>query len=276
MSNWIDAHLHLTDSRVVDLVPALLNEARRVGITRFGLGGVEPNEWEKQKRLASLYPGVFFLSFGLHPWWVAADSLSKRIDAGLTRLREELERVPRACAAIGETGLDFHPRFSVESHLVQERVFREHLRLAQTFDIPLVLHVVRAHDRALSILREERRGASIYRGIVHSFSDGPETASSYLELGFALSISAPVITRGHGTAFEKLRQTVVTLPATALVLETDSPDQPPAGETGLNHPANLVRIAEVIAGPGPAARALLDQSAENICRIFGLENRLEK
>jgi len=146
-----------------------------------------------------------------------------------------------------------------------------------------VLHIVQAHDRALEILREERRAASkaglpaTYHGIVHSFSEGPYYAQAYLELGLTPSISASVITRGKGPAFEKLRHTMVTLSATAFVLETDSPDQPPAGETGMNRPTNLVKVAEAVAKireskfPGTSSTSLLDQSAENLRRIFSIE-----
>ena len=282
MSNWIDAHIHLTDPRIAADLPSLLREAAEAGITQFVLGGIDPDEWDRQKRLAIVYPKQLTLAFGLHPWWIASRAHDDRVTPALARLSAELDLDPRACHAIGETGLDFHPRFQESSHPLQERVFREHLRLALKHQLPLVLHIVRAHPRALEILNEEQRAAPRtshlegYRGIVHSFSDGPISAQAYLDLGFTLSISAPVITRGKGSAFEKLRQTMVTLPATAFVLETDSPDQPPLGEQGMNRPANLVKIAEAVARirepkfPGTTAATLLDQSAENIRRIFSI------
>lgn len=280
MSNWIDAHLHLTDPRIETTIPSLLEEASNAGISRFVLGGVEPDEWERQKSLAEKYPARFSLAFGLHPWWVAGLGSIARAAPALAKLSSELALERPLCHAVGETGLDFHPRFSPATHAVQEQVFREHLRLALRFRMPLVLHIVRAHERAIEILTEERRDASdgrepkLYTGIVHSFSEGPVFAQTYIDLGLTPSISAPVITRGKGSAFEKLRQTMVTLSATKFVLETDAPDQPPAGEIGLNRPANLVKVAEAVARireskfPGTTAAGLLDQSAENLRRIF--------
>lgn len=280
MSNWIDAHVHLTDARIADVLPSLLSEAANAGIMRYVLGGIDPEEWDRQKGLALAYPDRLTLTFGLHPWWVASRESDDRISPALARLVAELDREDRVCQAIGETGLDFHPRFQASSHALQERVFRDHLRLSFSRGLPLVLHIVRAHDRALEILREERRAASqdsgavAYTGIVHSFSEGPAYARAYLDLGFKLSISAAVITRDRGSAFEKLRQTMVTLLATDFVLETDSPDQPPLGETGLNRPTNLVKVAEAVARireshfPGTTATQLLDQSADTVSRIF--------
>jgi TatD DNase family protein len=282
MSNWIDAHLHLSDPRIETELPTLIREARAAGITHFVLGGLNPEEWERQKELARVYPKRLTLTFGLHPWWVIEQASIERVAPALARLFAELALDRRLCKGIGETGLDFHPRFPGDTHAVQERVFREHLRLALAHRLPLVLHVVRAHARALEILREEQRDASRgqhpegYTGIVHSFADEPTIAEAYLDLGLVPSISAAVITRGKGSAFEKLRQTMVTLSATTFVLETDSPDQPPAGEAGLNPPANLVKVAEAVARvreakfPGTTAAKLLDQSAETVRRIFSI------
>ncbi|MBS1960943.1 MAG: TatD family hydrolase [Bdellovibrionales bacterium] len=283
MSNWIDAHLHLTDARIEANAPALIAEAVAQGISGFILGGVDPDEWDRQKRLHAAFPDRVVPVFGLHPWWIASRAHDDRITPALARLSSELEASPRVCRAIGETGLDFHPRFQESSHALQETVFREHLRLARFHRVPIVLHVVRAHDRALAILREERRDASSvdgpepYGGIVHSFSEGPDVARAYLDLGLIPSISASVITRDKGSAFEKLRQTVVTLPATSFVLETDSPDQPPAGVSGLNEPSNLVTVAEAVARhravkhPGTTAAELLDGSAATLRRVFDIE-----
>ncbi len=273
MGDWIDAHVHFTDERIEGNLSEILLDLGRAGISKFILGGVKPEEWGKQKELRKKFPGKFFSSYGLHPWWVAALAEGGRVrevDQGLNLLREELARSPRECIALGETGLDYHPRFSPETHEVQSRVFRSHLELALEFQLPLVLHVVRAHEEALEIMRNALRSiGGGFTGIVHSFSGDPATARAYLGLGLVPSISAPVLTRKSGSAFEKLRQTVVTLGATEFVLETDSPDQPPAGESGVNHPLTLLRIAdEVAALRGLGREQVLDQSSENLRKIF--------
>ncbi len=273
-SNWIDAHAHLTDIRIEKELPEIVACAARAGISRFVLGGVDPLEWEKQKRVAQKFPGTFLHSFGLHPWWISRATESE-ISKGLESLRRELsnEGADRGIA-IGETGLDFHSNFSEAVRPVQEAAFRSHLRLAREFGRPLVLHVVRAHERAIAILREEKRdaltsGARAWTGIIHSFSGDLETARAYLDLGLTPSISAPVLTRGRGSAFEKMRETMVTLGATEFVIETDAPDQPPAGESGLNSPLNLLRIADEVAKlRGVTRETILNSSRDTVKRIF--------
>lgn len=272
---WIDAHAHLSDRRFEDTLPKLIDECARAGITRFVLGGVDPEEWERQIELEKKYPYRIFRSFGLHPWWVANHaSKEETLQAGLATLRRRIGEVRPI--AVGETGLDFHPRFSESTHAVQERIFREQIRIAFGAGLPLVLHIVRAHERAISILEEEKRGASKigYRGIVHSFGDEPRIARRYLDLGLVPSISAAVITREKGPAFAKLQQTVITLSAKEFVLETDAPDQPPhprAGDGELNPPVNLLRVAEAIAAiRGEPATAVLDQSRDTVLEVFGI------
>jgi TatD DNase family protein len=91
-------------------------------------------------------------------------------------------------------------------------------------------------------------------GIAHAFNGSAEQAAVFIQLGFALGF-------GGAMTFERalrIRSLAATLPATALVLETDSPDIPPqwlyrraddraAGAASRNEPAELPRIAQTLA-----------------------------
>ncbi len=265
-------------SRLGDEIAA----ANESGIYGFILGGVDPEDWTRQKEIARSRPGFVWPTFGVHPWTVAKLASEapdgKRVKEAESLLRSELEAARGECVGIGETGLDFHPRFNLSTHPEQMRSFRAHLRLAAEFRLPAVLHIVRAHSQALEILREEAeriewRNALFPggRGLVHSFSGDLDQARAYLALGFTPSISAPVITRNSGTAFEKLRRAVVTLRATEFVIETDAPDQPPAGEGGPNRLTSLRRVAETLANlRGGNSEDLLDESTRTLRRIFRL------
>ena len=106
---------------------------------------------------------------------------------------------------------------------------------------------------------------------MHSFSETTEIAQRYLALGLTLSISGSVITRDSGKAFEKLKRTVLALPMDQIVLETDSPDQPPAGCSGLNEPAHLWRVAEAVGRLKEVSpEVVLETSKKNLIRIFKL------
>ena len=103
--NWIDAHAHLTDGRLHQHergLQALLDESAEAGITQFVLGGIDPEEWERQKALHELYPRQIFPTFGLHPWWVAERSAAELRD-GLNRLQEEVTASEAVLFGLGET-----------------------------------------------------------------------------------------------------------------------------------------------------------------------------
>jgi TatD DNase family protein len=114
-------------------------------------------------------------------------------------------------------------------------------------------------------------------GIGHAFNGSAEQARAFIDQGFALGF-------GGASTFEpakRLRALAAELPLSALVLETDAPDIPPqwlyataaeraAGRAqGLNTPAELPRIGEVIAGlRGMAPAALAAATTANAQRVL--------
>ncbi|MGE0400491.1 MAG: TatD family hydrolase [Kofleriaceae bacterium] len=187
--------------------------------------------------------------------------------------------------AIGECGLDGAtgdmPR--------QEALFRAHLRAARITGLPLVVHVLRAHDAAPRILREELSGprtsegdrplqpaiegdrplqpatlsgartsaSDAVVGVLHSYSGGADLVGVYRDLGFAFSFAGPVSYANARKPVEAAR----VIPPELLLAETDAPDQAPEGHRGgRSEPAF---VAAVIAGLA-AARA---QTAEEIAAL---------
>ena len=81
-------------------------------------------------------------------------------------------------------------------------------------------------------------------GIVHAFSGSLQQAEQYLKLGFLISICG-TITYDRAT---RIRAVATTLPLHSLVLETDSPDLPPAAHhRQRNSPEYLPQIASSLA-----------------------------
>lgn len=268
---WTDAHCHLSDPRIFAQVPEIVSACETAGITRFVLGGVSPEDWQRQKELVKRYPGRFVPVFGLHPWWV--DDLvteTANITEREARLAEalralEVELGARHACAVGEAGLDGSRGRMKRSRVEQERVFRAQLRMAVNENFPVVLHVVRAHAEALAILSEKsHEGVS---GMVHSFSGTREQARCYLGLGWSLSFSSRI-------TFEQsseLREVLKECPSERIFLETDAPDQPPANHCEATHtPQSLVMVAECAGRVrGENAHAILQRSHDNACRMFG-------
>jgi TatD DNase family protein len=265
---YIDSHAHLQSEKVSPtLLKEWMNEAQSLGIAHWVLGGVNPQDWNQQVLLNHSHPESFTLSFGLHPWWVATQTASV-CEAAFADL--EMRFTHGQASVLGELGLDFHERFPHGTHAQQVEFFERQLSLAGKLRLPIVLHIVRAHEPAL-VLMEDRKVS--YRGIVHSFSGDFSTAQRYLRLGLIPSISAAVISRKEGKAFETLRRTVLSLGPNDFVLETDSPDQPPVSEKGqLNRPSNLIQVARWVGEiRGESFESVLNRSSETAQKVFGLK-----
>jgi TatD DNase family protein len=185
--------------------------------------------------------------------------VAQSVDADLATLAAELTlRLddPRL-VAVGEIGLDF---FVPELQLSplrekQEMFYRAQLLLARRHGLPVIMHVRRSADRLLKHLRELAPSGG-WHGIAHAFNGSAQQAQAFIDLGLKLGF-------GGAMSFEaarQIRQLATELPLQALVLETDAPDIPPqwlyqsaqaraAGAAqGRNEPAELPRIAQVLAG----------------------------
>jgi TatD DNase family protein len=254
-----DSHCHLSDARVLEGLDLILARARDAGITGFVLGGTDPEEWKRQHELRTNFLDFKWkLSFGLHPWWVARQT-PEALSQALTLLERELP----IADALGELGLDHGPKLPPETHTRQREAFERQLVLAQKFEKPLILHIVRAHAEALEILKKNPPTAG--RALVHSYSGSREQVRDYLHLGCFLSISGAV-TRPR---FETLRQAVLDIPLDRLLLETDCPDQPIEGQTQ-SEPAHLLEIARVLSElRGESTEEILEANSQNLRRFFG-------
>jgi TatD DNase family protein len=141
--------------------------------------------------------------------------------------------------AIGEIGLDFFIENFDQSQ--QEYFFVEQLKLAQEFDLPVLLHVRHAQDIVLKHLRRIK----VRGGIAHAFNGSRQQADEFIKLGFKLGFGGAMT---YPRAL-RIRELAATLPLDSIVLETDAPDIPPDFlERGQpNEPQYLPRIAQTLA-----------------------------
>lgn len=258
---WIDAHAHLADPRWEGSLEDALAEARRLGITFSLQGGVGPEDWTRQLELKQKYPEQIGLAFGLHPYWIASN------DEDLCEIAiDQLTQVLHKAMVLGEIGLDFRPHIMKDSRERQIEFFQLQLELAHASELPVVLHLVQAHEEALRIL--DLWGVPKAGAFVHSFNGSAHKAQELLQKGLYLSVGGPVC-RPDNT---KLHQAVREIPAERLLIETDSPDQPPpAYAGGPNPPASLWDVAKAIAPlKGMTPHEILDMTSSNFRRLFGL------
>ena len=260
---WIDTHCHLDAPEFSAFSPlnsSLDGELRAYAAIKNVVNcvypAVHPSNFQAVRELAHALGDSYAL--GIHPLYVkdaTQDDLAL-LDAELSERLAD----PRL-VAVGEIGLDFFvPELNV-SPLREKQIhfYREQLKLAKKYDLPVVVHVRKSADLLLKGLRDlsvkVAAGQHGWRGIIHAFNGSDQQAAAFLQLGFKLGF-------GGAMTFERalqLRHLATTLPLDAIVLETDAPDMPPhwlyktsaqreAGEPqGRNEPAQLPRIAQVLA-----------------------------
>lgn len=254
----IDTHTHLDFPEFDADRDAVLARARAAGVQRLLVMGVYRDNWQRLWELVEREPGLY-AAFGLHPVY-----LEQHQPEHLAALRQRLERHagdPRCCA-IGEFGLDYY--LEDLDRDAQQQLFEAQLALAAEFELPVLLHVRRAHAAVITTLKRYRLHRA---GIVHAFAGSAEEAKEYLKLGFRLGLG------GAATwpQAQRLRKTIAGLPLEAVVLETDAPDMAPAMHAyQRNSPEYLPEIcAELASLMGVSPEALAAASSANACALFG-------
>jgi TatD DNase family protein len=250
----VDTHCHLDVPAFDADRDQVLAAARRNGVSAIVVPGIHAPGWngllELCARNADLYPAL-----GLHPVY-----LERHREGDLRDLEERLTR--DRPLAVGEIGLDF----LVEGldHARQQRLFEAQLTLARDAGLPVLLHVRKAHDQVLSILKRIR----VIGGIAHAFNGSLQQAGRYMDLGFRLGFGG-MLTYQRSS---RLRALARQLPLTALVLETDAPDMTVAAHRGeRNSPEYLPDCLQALAEVrDEAPEAVAAQTSTNACELLGL------
>ena len=257
-TRWIDTHCHLDAPEFSEVnrpgAAVIRAQAATKGVAFCVIPAVSVANFSAVRTLAHALGDCYCL--GIHPLYVpqACESDLEQLDVQLATHQHDARLV-----AVGEIGLDFFVPALCAPALrdKQEHFYREQLRLARRYELPVVLHVRRSADRLLKYLRELSGGSTgvPWRGIAHAFNGSEVQAREFVSLGFKLGF-------GGAVTYERalqLRRLVQVLPLAALVLETDAPDIPPhwlyttaeqrhAGAAPLpNTPGELPRIAAAVA-----------------------------
>ena len=251
-----DTHCHLDVSEFADDRAAVLARARAAGVRWQLIPAVTAAAWSDLlalcRREAGLYPAL-----GLHPVY-----LDHHRDDDVMRLEEWVVR--ERPVAIGEIGLDFFVEGLDRRR--QQALFEAQLAVAEQYHLPVLLHVRKAHDQVLQILKQFK----LCGGIVHAFNASLQQAEQYLALDFCFGI-------GGMLSYERsrrIRELAQTLPLTSLVLETDAPDMSPAAHHGeRNSPEYLPEVLSALAELRHMDKAeLAQQTTANAKRVLRLDN----
>jgi TatD DNase family protein len=254
----IDTHCHLDIAAFDADRDQVLARAAATGVTGILVPAIRPSTWRALHDLAGRHP-ILRIALGIHPQVVPA------LDRGVVAqdFTDQLARAieDSAAIAVGECGLDG----ATGERDLQEQLFRAHIRAARAVKKPLIIHVVRAHDAAPRILREER--AEEVGGVMHSYSGGEHLLPVYRALNLCFSFAGPV-------TYANARKPVAAaraMPADLLLAETDAPDQAPQPHRGKRcEPAYVAAVIEGLArARNVSAREIAELTTANARRLFG-------
>ncbi|MCF8075574.1 MAG: TatD family hydrolase [Desulfotignum sp.] len=255
--HYADAHCHLHDHRIVKDVPGIVQRAEYAGVTHMVSCATMEDNFETTAMLARQYPAIV-PCYGIHPWFLG--SLSPRWQQVLG------DRVAAQSCGIGETGLDFMDKQANRDG--QLAVFAWHLTLAQDLERPVNIHIRKAWDPFIQVLK--KTGPLKAPGLVHSFSGSAEMVKQLIRYNLYISFSGSVTRPGA----KKVVNALKAVPGDRILLETDAPDiypsVPDPDPHGLNEPKNLPAIARIAADrAGVPVVDFVGQAYANALAVFG-------
>jgi len=251
---WVDSHCHLNFASLEPetLIPKMQQQKCEAVL----VPATELNLFADVLDLKNQYPNFVYWALGLHPYFLQSHQLSH-----LEQLEVQIQQ--NHPNALGEFGLDFMLK---DSDIELQYVYlREQIKLAKSYQLPLVIHCRKAHDQLASELRQLNFHQG---GFIHGFSGSVQQAKRYLDMGFVLGLGG-ALTYERANAMRKM---VAALPDEGFTLETDSPDMAPAFAQGqINTPLNIPRIAEYIAQiRNQTVEQIIEQTTVNFFRTLGL------
>ena len=165
--------------------------------------------------------------------------------------------------AIGEIGLDYH--YDKDWEQKQKEYFDAQLALAESLDLPVIIHDRDAHGDVFDVLRAHKKS----RGIIHSCSESAETVKKYVKMGWYISFSG-VITFKNAT---KILDAVKATPTDRILVETDCPYLSPVPMRGRDNSSAYLhftaeKAAEVL---GLDYSEFARISTENALRVYNIK-----
>lgn len=193
----------------------------------------------------------FRFAVGIHP--VTAGEQTESVDdAFLANLYAQAAAIAPP-SAIGETGLDYFrlPANPIQRHAHiarQKAALHAHLTLAETHQLPILLHVRDAAESAyqdmLQIIADTKPSIPV---VLHCVSGTLSYVKAAVQLGAYISFAGNVTYPSAKTIQEFLPH----VPESRILVETDAPYLPPQSHRGeVCHPAYIRETAAYLATKG--------------------------
>lgn len=264
---YIDVHTHVNLDAFKDDWRAVSEHTLKEGVAHINVGtGKETSA--RAVEFAHMFEDGVYATAGLHPVRAGGmpDGNDGEAETFETSYYEPLARDSKV-VGIGECGLDYF-RVEKDTKERQEEAFIEQIKLANTLNKPLMLHVrpsvgsMDAYEDTLALLKKYAK----VNGNAHFFAGTYDIAKQFWNIGFTTSFSGVI------TFANQYDEVVKNAPLEMLHGETDAPYVAPVPFRGKrNEPLHVrevyARIAELRGEDTETVRLALLENAE---RVFGV------
>ncbi|MDO8266091.1 MAG: TatD family hydrolase [Candidatus Saccharibacteria bacterium] len=272
-----DTHCHIHESefaqKYTESQEELIDEAKGEGVNTLMCVGTDLKSSIEAVSFVQGREGCY-CSLAIHPHEVAEHDL-KLLLSELESFENLINEGQDKIVAIGECGLDYYYHVDEETRSGQKTLLIKHLDIATKHNLPVIFHIRnpketpedslgKAFEDFFEIIDEYKK----IRGVVHSFSAGPEELKGVLERGLYVGLNGIM-------TFTKQRsqlQAASMVPSNKMVLETDAPFLTPAPFRGtMCKPKHLRQTAEFLSKlRGESLEEVAKYTTENAKALFGI------
>ena len=261
---FFDSHCHLDDERFDKDREVLIEEIKKANITRFVSAGYNIESSKKGVELSKKYDYIY-TTCGISPNDIPQtdEELWKGIEEIKDLIKENIN--DKKIVAIGEIGLDYYWEKDLERRELQKQAFMKQIEVANTLDLPIVIHTREAVMDTLDILKKYTVNK---KGVFHCCPLNRELVKEALKLRFYISFAGPVTFKNSKNANEIIEM----VPNDKMLIETDSPYLAPEPVRGSrNDPRNVKYIAQKIADvKGISLEEVAKITYDNAKKIFAI------
>lgn len=234
---FFDSHSHYNDEKFETDRNEVISSVKAEGITRLVSVGYSVESSEVAEKLSDKYDFIYH-SCGISP--NDLPQTEEELWKNLRQIKEKVKQKHEKLVAIGEIGLDYY--WNKENSDLQKLAFIEQIKLANEYDLPIIIHTREAVADTIDILKNKQK--SVNTGIFHCCPLNRELVKEALRLGYYISFAGPITFKNSKNADEIIDM----VPLDKILIETDSPYLSPEPNRGKrNDSRNVKYIAQKIA-----------------------------
>ena len=252
----IDTHSHIYGPEFDEDRAEVIARAIESGVDKVILANVDTSTINEMLSCHRQYPDFTEMAMGLHPTSVKDDWQTE------LRSIEDALRGDDKYLSIGEIGLDLY--WDKTYALEQEKALEQQLDWAISLDLPVILHIRKAHAETFKVLNKFK--GKPLRGVFHCFGGGIEEAKKAVDMGFLLGIGGVVTYKNSN-----LGEIITPIGINHILLETDAPYLSPVPNRGKrNEPSNLTYIRDHLSSIFQINSQKVDEiTTKNARELFG-------